>query len=191
MSIEKLITDEEIENNQDFFEQCAKDYRNLSGELIQKLADRHRIRIDPDFPLNSFAELKGKKQGGQIDGWAYFFHGYHCGFRHKQTGQLIETSFVFGLEFGELDPYFFTKFIKSTPAYQPLPVDIYEDYADGVRINEKMISLGLFETIPSNVPNHSGVVVTDRNKIEINVYEEVPKIAGKRKFSLLRFLGLR
>jgi hypothetical protein len=32
-------------------------------------------------------------------------------------------------------------YIKSTDKYKPLPVDIFEDYADGLRINEKMLAL--------------------------------------------------
>ena len=36
INIAKLITEKEIEDNQDFFEQCAKNYRKLSEELIFK-----------------------------------------------------------------------------------------------------------------------------------------------------------
>jgi hypothetical protein len=110
----------------------------------------------------------------------------------------MEVPLVFGLEFGDLDPYFFTKFIKSTPSYKPLPVDIFEDYADGVRINEKMISLGKFEKISSNVGNHYGTVVTDRKKVEIKsyldlnkLYEEQNQQKLKPKFNLWNFLGLK
>lgn len=152
ISIAKLITDKEIETNQEFFEKCAKDYRKLSIELINKLADKLRVTIDSKFPLLTFTPLKqDKRQNGQLGGWYYFLHGFHCGFKNKKTGQLIETHFIFALEFGDLDPYFFTKFIKTTPEYQPLTIDIYEDYADGVRINKKMLSLGKFERITSTL----------------------------------------
>jgi uncharacterized FlaG/YvyC family protein len=40
INIAKLITDNEIEKNQDFFEQCAKDFRRLGEELIFRLADK-------------------------------------------------------------------------------------------------------------------------------------------------------
>jgi hypothetical protein len=171
--IAKLIADEEIAMHQDFFEKCAKDYRRLSTELINKLIDQLGITINTAFPLLTFNLLKNsERQVGEVDGWRYYLHGYHCGFTHLTTGQQIETSLVFGLEFGELDPYFFTRFIKSTPAYQPLPVGIYEDYADGVRINKKMVALGKFEVISSNIENTFGVVVTDRDKIPVEVYRE-------------------
>ena len=65
------------------------------------------------------------------------FTDFTVDLRTSNQGQLIEVPLVFSLEFGDLDPYFFTKYIKSTSDYKPLPVEIYEDYADGVRINEE------------------------------------------------------
>ena len=163
ISIAKLITDEEIVAHQNFFETCAKDYRKLAGELVATLVTELGVQLDEDFPLNTFREsMAAGKQTGQVGQWEYWIHGFHCGFENHRTGQYIEVPLVFGMEFGDLDPYFFTGFIKSTHAYQPLPVAIYEDYADGARIIEKMLALGKFERVNSNVGSHSGVVVTDR-----------------------------
>jgi hypothetical protein len=159
----KLISDKEIDDNQDFFEQCAKDYRQLGEELLFKLVHTLGLKLNTDFPLQTFNELKqDKRQRGQMEDWRYYVHGFHCGFDNNKTGQYIEVSLVFGLEFGDIDPYFFSKFIKSTPKYRPLPVDIFEDYADGTRINERMLSLGKFERISSRFGNYDGIVVTNR-----------------------------
>jgi hypothetical protein len=199
INIAKLITNKEIELNQDFFEQCAKDYRQLGEDLLFKLVDKLNLKLNEDFPMETFNELKrDKRQVGKVEGWRYFVHGFHCGFKNNKTGQLIEVPLVFGLEFGDLDPYFFSKFIKSTPNYRPLPVDIFEDYGDGVRINERMISLGKFERISSNIGNHYGIVVTDRQKIEIKSYLDLEKMykgqneqIEKTKFNFWRFIGLK
>lgn len=190
INIVKLITDQEIEKHQNFFENCAKDYRDLGRELIFELAKQFKITIFEDYPLLTFNTLKEEKRGrGKMGDWKYFFHGFHCWFENQKTAQIIEVPLAFGLEFGDLDPYFFSIFIKSTPNYQPLPVEIYEDYADGVRINEKMLSLGKFEHINSNFKNHTGIVVTDREKIEIKEY--IPEEhTTKRKFSFWKFIGL-
>lgn len=196
INITQLITDQEIEDHQVFFEQCAKDYRQLAGQLLFKLVDKLGITLNEDFPLDTFYQLmRDKRHIGQVENWKYFFHGFHCGFRNVNTGQYIEVSLVFGLEFGDLDPYFFTRYIKSTPAYQPIPVEIFEDYDDGVRINEKMLVLGKFESIPSNVGNHFGIVVTDRDKVAIKShevlsaeYKEKNQPTVKPGFSLLKFL---
>lgn len=176
INIVKLISDDEIEQNQDFFEQCAKDYRQLGEELIFKLAGKLGITINADYPLSTFNELKrGKKQAGKLGDWRYYLHGFHCCFENLRTNQNIEVPLVFGLEFGDLDPYFFVSYIKSTPGYRPLPIDIYEDYADGKRINSKMLSLGKFERIHSNVGNHFGIVVANRQKIKIKTYDELSR----------------
>jgi hypothetical protein len=189
INISKLITDLEIEENQDFFEKCAKDYRHLGKKLIFELADKLNVRINPEFPLETFNEFKGnKKETGKLDSWKYYIHGFHCGFENIMTGQLIEVSLVFGLEFGDIDPFFFSQFIKSTPKYRPLPIDIFEDYADGKKINEKMISLGKFERINSNIENHYGVVVTDRSKVEINEFKKQPE---NKIFKFIKFLRLK
>lgn len=199
INISKLITDKEIDDNQDFFEQCAKDYRLLGEELLFKLVDKLGLKLNKDFPMETFNQLKRDKRSiGKVGGWRYFVHGFHCGFENNKTGQLIEVPLVFGFEFGDLDPYFFSKFIKSTPNYRPLPVDIFEDYADGVRISERMISLGKFERISSNVGNHYGIVVTERQKVEIKshldlegMYEDQNRRIRKSKFNFWKLIGLK
>jgi len=173
INIVKLITDKEIEEHQDFFEKCAKDYRNLATELINEFAEKHNVEIDPEYPMNTLGhtEWHGYKPVGKMNDWSYAFHGIHCGLTNNKTGQRIEIPLTYGLEFGQLDPYFFTGFIKSTKEYQPFPVGIYCDYADGLRILEKMVEIGKFEYVNSNWPNQKGIVVTDRDKVKVEVYD--------------------
>lgn len=176
INISKLIAYSEIEDHQDFFEQCAKEYRQLGEELLFKLVDALDLKLNTDFPLVTFNGLKsGKHIKGKMDDWTYFVHGFHCGFKNDTTGQDIEVPLIFSLEFGVLDPYFFSRYIKSTPEYHPLPVEIFEDFADGCRINDKMVLLGKFERISSNVRNQYGVVVADREKVAIKSHDELKK----------------
>lgn len=199
INIAKLITDKEIEDNQNFFEQCAKDYRQLGEELLYKLVHKLDLKLIKDFPMQTFNELKRDKRfNGKVEGWNYYVHGFHCRFVNIKTKQEIEVSLVFGQEFGDLDPCFFSKFIKSTPKYKPLLIGIYEDYEDGLRINEKMTSLGKFEKISSNVGNHFGTVVRDRQKVEIKSYWDLEKIyqeqnrqIDKLKFNFWKFIGFK
>lgn len=187
----KLITHREIITHQTFFESCAKDYRNLATKLILRLIEKNKIKHHPDFPFLTFNSIKGsKKSRGKTDDWEYFFHGYHCHFKNTKTQQEIEVPIMFGMEFGDLDPYFFSIYIKSTPQYQPLPINIYENFDDGHRILEVMLNLGLFENINSNLKNHTGIVVKDREKVRIKIYDpETDYIPVK--FDILKFLGLR
>lgn len=199
INIAKLITDKEIEDNQDFFEQCAIDYRQLGEELIYKLVDKLELTLNKEFPLETFNQLIREDRGnGKIENWKYYVHGFHCGFDNVETGQYIEVPLVFGQEFGDLDPYFFSQYIKSTIKYKPLPIEIYEDYADGLKINETMISLGKFEKINSNVGNHYGTVVSDRQKVEIKSYLDLEKMYNeqnkqneKPKFNFWKFIRLK
>lgn len=199
INIAKLITDKEVEDNQDFFEQCAKDYRQLGEELLHKLVNKLDLNLNKDFPMQTFNVLKRDgRSNGKVEDWNYYVHGFHCGFVNIKTMQEIEVPLVFGQEFGDLDPYFFSKFIKSTPKYIPLPVDIFEDYEDGARINDRMLSLGKFERISSNVGNQYGIVVSDRQKVEIKsywdlekMYQEQNKQTEKPKFNFWKFIGLR
>ena len=88
INIAKLITDQEIEVNKDFLEKCAKDYRKLAKELVHKLAKKLEITIDPEFPLNALNSQKlGKRGSGNIEGWRYYLHGFHCCFEHTKTGK--------------------------------------------------------------------------------------------------------
>jgi len=174
INIARLISDAEIVDHKDFFENCAKDYRILATRLINKLANQLGVEIDPESPLDSFNYLKRSEHRPQkdlIDNWRYYVHGFHCCFENIKTGQVIEVSLVNGLEFGALDPYFFTEFIKLTPDYKPLPVEIFEDYADGVRILEKMEEIGKFEKINGNFEGRFDTVVSDREKVEVPIYQ--------------------
>ena len=172
INIARLISDTEIVDCQDFFENCARDYRNLAKRLINELTIH--IEINPDSPLESFNFLKRREYRPKkniINDWRYFVHGFHCGFENIKTGQMIEVSLVNGMEYGALDPYFFTGFIKSTPDYKPIPVEIFEDYADGVRILEKMEEIGKFEKVNGIYEGRFDTVVTDRDKVEVRIYK--------------------
>lgn len=192
INISKLITEKEIEDNQIFFEDCAKDYRELAEILIFKLAKKHKTSINLDFPLfMTFNNFKGdKRRKGKMDEWKYFIHGFHCAFENTITGQNIEVPLVFGTEFGDLDPYFFSNYIKTTPSYKPLLVEIFDEYHDGYRINEKMLALGKFERINSNIENHYGIAVTDRIKVQIKVFNP-EQHSVKSKFNFWKFIGLK
>lgn len=194
IGIRKLMTNNEIDNHQEFFEECAYDYRELATKLILQLAQQLKVDIQNESPYWAFLKYwQENGQKGTMGDWNYYFHGFHCHFIHKETKQEIEASVVFGLEFGDLDPYFFTNYILSTPEYQPLEIDIYENYHDGLRIIERMTELGRFEKINSTFKGHQGTVVKNRpNKVEIQICDE-PKqpLKQKQKFNFFRFLGFK
>ena len=173
LSIMKLITVEEIEQNQLFLEKCAKDYGILGEQLLRRFAEKFEVEFNEDLPLKTLNPygLSTYEQGGEMDDWKYFFHGYHCAFTNQKTGQHIEVPLTFGLEFGQLDPYFFSKFIKSTPEYKPVPIKIQQDFHDGCRILDTMFRIGKFEEVNSNDKERKGIIVKNRIKRKVKIYE--------------------
>ena len=173
INILKLITDKEIYQYQSFFEECAKEYGILGEKLINQFIRDFKVDSHEGFPLKTLNSYRNTnyEQVGEMDEWRYYFHGFHCGFTHKKTGQNIEVPLTFGEEYGELDPYFFTRFIKSTPKFQPLPIQIYNEYADGRRILEVMLKLGKFEEVNSNIKSEKGIVVKNRVKKPVKIFD--------------------
>jgi hypothetical protein len=175
INVKKLITEEETTEYQDFFERCAKEYGLLGGKLINEFIVKKGIQYHDGFPLkelNGYIGNKNHKPRGQMGEWDYYFHGFHCSFTNRRTKQEIEVPLTYGEEFGELDPYFFSIFIKTTPEFQPLPIHIYDDYGDGKRILETMYKLGKFEMTNSNLACREGYIVKDRIKKEIKQTEK-------------------
>jgi len=199
-SNKKLITPQEVEYNQIFFEKCALEHRELATKLILQLVEFLKIDISDELPYSQFVKYWQKNgQSGKMNDWKFFFHGFHCCFENVVSNQYIEVPIVFGLEFGDLDPYFFTQYIKSTDRYYPLPVDINDNYQDGLTIIEEMITLGKFEKINSNFQNHYGSVVKNRpNKVEVITFENPLEkielnivVEKKKKFNLWNLLKLK
>lgn len=114
--LSKLITDIEIEAHQAFFLKCAQDYKQLATQLINEFAQNKKLIIHEEYPMLTLnpSETNGYKQDGEMNDWHYSFHGFHCAFTHQKSTQYIEVPLMFGLEFGVLDPFFFSEYIKST-----------------------------------------------------------------------------
>lgn len=183
ITIVKLITDEEIIEHQDFFEICAQEYGLLGKELITQFAHKFQIKDYQAYPLgqiNPYFENSQYKHSGKMGEWAYYIHGMHCAFTHKRTGQHIEVPLSYGEEFGVLDPYFFTDFIHTTPEFKPIPVPIFESYADGKRILDVMLELGKYEKINSNLPGLEGIIVTQRKKKEVIIVKDSKPPVNKK-----------
>jgi hypothetical protein len=172
----------DIYNNRFFFQNCAKSHRDLATKLIHRLANYLNIQIDNNFPYQSFREFRqGKKQKGAFDDWQYFLHGFHCRFTNISSGQVIEVSLVFGLEFGVLDPLFFIDYIKTSEYKNSIPFQIDDAYHDGIRIIEVMTDIGIFEKTHSNIEGYFGFVIADREKVEITTYNNIDYVTKEQK----------
>jgi hypothetical protein len=165
LSIEKLITDQEIIDNQLFFEKCAIDYGVLARDLIFRLAEQSKVPITESFPFNLVHTLRERGQRkGTMGAWHYRFYEFKCIFIHELTKQKIEVALMYFFEFGHLDPDDFIEYIQTTIEYQPLPVVIYDNFYDDSRILNKMLELGLLEYVPCRIETRKGLVPKNRVK---------------------------
>mgnify|MGYP000930864134 CR=1 FL=1 len=157
--IQRQISEAEIVQQCHFLAQCAVDFHFLATDLMHLLGENLKIDV---LAGNLFSQLHGLKRNGQVGEWQYNIHGFHCCFVHRKTKQVVEASIVSGHEFGALDPYFFTQYIESTPAYQPFPLVIFQDYDDGLRILKKLLELGMLREVDSEWPGRKEIVSLHR-----------------------------
>jgi len=174
INIHKLITFKEVDENWEYFENCAIQYRNLATSRIYELAKHLEIEIFKEFPLKTLNPWKNTsyESHGEIDTWKYYFHGFHCCFENLMSGQTIEVPLTYGLEFGELDPYFFCNFINTSPELSKHDLKLYNLYRDGNQILERMCELGKFIEIQSNIKGNKGITVKKGHINSPRIYKE-------------------
>ena len=132
-----ILSNKTILAHFDFFEKCSNDYKTKATHLMNKLALHLGININPSRPLESLQFLKNcdaTPKNTIMGDWKFHVHGFHCSFEHIITKQSVSVSLVNGLQYGTLDPIFFTEFIKTSPEYMPLPIDFNNNYEDGEKI---------------------------------------------------------
>ncbi|MFA4135998.1 MULTISPECIES: hypothetical protein [unclassified Brevibacillus] len=99
-------------------------YKVIAQELIDKLIletnqpEKSEI-IKGSYYLISNAELLN--DGEHLTGnWYFDVHGEHCMFENLDTGQKLEVSLGNTDDIGNVDPYFFYDFLKSTENFKHL-----------------------------------------------------------------------
>lgn len=108
---------------------AAAAFRTTARRLCMQLAGA--LDLSPD----SLIQARGTS--GQLDPeWAYQFHGVECCFTSARTGQVVDVRLTFGDEFGVLDPWFFHRFLRTTPRYSSLAADLADGFHDTARALE-------------------------------------------------------
>ncbi|WJQ83154.1 DUF6896 domain-containing protein [Brevibacillus brevis] len=99
-------------------------YKVIAQELIDKLIletnqpEKSEI-IKGSYYLISNAELLNDEE--HLTGnWYFDVHGEHCMFENLDTGQKLEVSLGNTDDIGNVDPYFFYDFLKSTENFKHL-----------------------------------------------------------------------
>jgi hypothetical protein len=70
--------------------------------------------------------------------WWYDVHGAHCLFQNTVTGQMLEVSLGNESSPGNLDPYFFHQFLRSTESLRHLAAHFPRPFADMLAFFEEL-----------------------------------------------------
>ncbi|TYQ15263.1 UNVERIFIED_CONTAM: hypothetical protein Cloal_1697 [Acetivibrio alkalicellulosi] len=118
-------------------------YKIIANKLIGKLISETKqpeIKeiIKGQYYLIENSELiNGKKH--LSDSWDFDVHGEHCLFVNLVTGQRLEVSLGNKESLGNLDPYFFYDFLKTTESLKHLADNFKNPFNDMCAFFEHLI----------------------------------------------------
>ncbi|MGX1829206.1 DUF6896 domain-containing protein [Paenibacillus taichungensis] len=117
-------------------------YKRIAQELIDKLisetsqAHKEEIINGAYYLLSNEEVLNGEEY---LSGnWHFDVHGEHCMFENAETGQTLEVSLGSKDDVGNMDPYFFYNFLKSTANYEHLIANFENPFGDMLDFFERL-----------------------------------------------------
>ena len=133
--------------------ESAREFKRLATELSHRLAAKLGIEATVFSECGRMlpASISREQRGSLDDEWSYCFHGFQCGFRHRQSGQDVDVEFGFRDEFGVLDAAFWLRFLQTTPRYFHLADWLTLGYADAKRMMDVLIDAGLLIEIEGQI----------------------------------------
>ncbi|WP_145150065.1 DUF6896 domain-containing protein [Paenibacillus xylanexedens] len=117
-------------------------YQRIARQLIDQLIletdqpDRMEILAGAYDMLTNADVIHG---GEELTGnWFFDVHGEHCIFQNTETGQTLEVSLSSPEDVGNMDPYFFYNFIKTTPELAYLTAYFENPFKDMLDFFERL-----------------------------------------------------
>lgn len=129
VTILRVVPTEEVLANAPGFLAAMRLFRETATELAHQLADR--LGVSPAHLLDRVTD--GDALCDLDDGWKSRPHGMEGRFQNT-TGQEVGVCLGFGAEFGVLAPYFFARFVKTTPGLERLGALLRHDFHDAARV---------------------------------------------------------
>ncbi|WP_433921773.1 DUF6896 domain-containing protein [Paenibacillus taichungensis] len=122
--------------------EAMETYKRVAQELIDKLisetsqAEKEEIINGAYHLLSNEEVLNGEEY---LSGnWHFDVHGEHCMFENAETGQTLEVSLGSKNDVGNMDPYFFYNFLKSTANYEHLIAYFENPFGDMLNLFERL-----------------------------------------------------
>jgi hypothetical protein len=148
VTVMRVITTEVVQANAAGFLAAMRLFRETATELAHRMADRLGVS-----PADLLDRVTDDDAVCELDGWSSEPHGMECRFEHTKTGQEVEVCLGFGAEFGVLDPYFFARFVKTTPGLEPLVVLLRHDFHDAARVIDLLATGGHLTAVEGSFGN--------------------------------------
>jgi hypothetical protein len=137
VTVMRVIPAEVVTANAAGFLAAMRLFRETATDLAHRLADQLGVS-----PADLLDRVTDDDAVCELDGWSYEPHGMECRFEHTTTGQEVEVCLSFGAEFGVLDPYFFARFVKTTPGLEHLGFLLRHDFHDAARVIDLLAAGG-------------------------------------------------
>ncbi|MDR9747539.1 hypothetical protein MHB84_20040 [Paenibacillus sp. FSL F4-0087] len=122
--------------------EAMETYKRVAQELIEKLisetsqSEKEEIINGAYHLLSNEEVLNGEEY---LSGnWHFDVHGEHCMFENAETGQTLEVSLGSKNDVGNMDPYFFYNFLKSTANYEHLIAYFENPFGDMLNLFERL-----------------------------------------------------
>jgi hypothetical protein len=113
ITVKLTVTKEDILSNINVIEECVTDYITISNKLIN----------------NEKCDKKVTQNWQLIEE-----HGEHNRYRHKTSGQILETNSYPFDKIIDIDPYFFGIFVKTSLKYADIKKIILDEFHDSDKI---------------------------------------------------------
>jgi hypothetical protein len=163
VTIKKVIAEAVVLAQADAILAAAEQFRRTATDLMGQLSRKVGI------PLESFTGLEYRpllsrdwfrsRWKGRVDSdWRYGFHGHQCGFKNRSTGQVVEVEMGFRGEFGVLDPFFFSRFVSTTPGLEKVAALFRDSYHDPLRALVVLERRGRLMRITDRTTGRRGLV---------------------------------
>jgi hypothetical protein len=126
-------------------------YKAIAEVLIEKLItetdqpEKEKINLGHYYEIQDADFLNGQKA---LSGdWSFFVHGEHCMFENLRSGQILEVSLGNKESIGNLDPYFFYNFLKTTVELNHLTKYFVNPFSSTLDFFEKLERENILTTV--------------------------------------------
>lgn len=166
VTIKKVVAEEDVLAEADAIVAAALLFRRTATGLMDRLSRKLNIPLAAFYGLEYRPLLRRgwfwDRWGGRLDShWRYGFHGRQCGFRNGVTGQDVQAEMGFGGEFGVLDPFFFGRFVRTTPGLEGVAALFRDSFHDPLRALVILERQGRLTRITDQVTGRGGLVASE------------------------------